>query len=137
MSFSGQWIKSIKIAVFSTPHIHKGVHILVSNSVREAKCLAIGNFLVYSVNDLTIKCGGGEKSTCTWLLTVLQLWSSDVLLETLCKIPSPASMNQYYLNIAVNLCSLNILISAMFHYYPEIVTTHLIWRGKKIASLKC
>lgn len=137
MSFSDQRIKCIKIAIFSTQHIHKGVHILVSNSVGEAKCLAIRNFLVYSVNALEIKCGGEEKSTCAWLLTVLQLWSSDVLLETLCKIPSPASMDQYYLKIAVNLCSLNILMSAVFYYYPEIVTTHLIWRGKKMASLKC
>lgn len=45
-------------------------------------------------------------------------------------------MDQYYLNLTVSLCSLNIFLSVVF-YDPEIVTVHLIGPGKKMASLKC
>lgn len=42
------------------------------------------------------------------------------------KIPSLASVDQYYLNLTVNMCSLNIFIPVVFYHYPEIVTTHLM-----------
>lgn len=76
-----------------------------------------------------------QKSAWPWLLTVLELQSSEVLLELLCKTPSVAPVYQYYLNWTVDLCSLNIFFSICGGLLLSCNSDHVTRKGSSLIEM--